>query len=62
MRNNRTRIVAPLILCIIALWFFSRTVNADSVRWVQILLLFAAGMNAGVLLAHLLRRGEAGPT
>jgi hypothetical protein len=30
--------------------FFSRTPGSESVRWVQILLLFAAGMCAGVAL------------
>lgn len=55
-RNRRNRIVVPLLVCIIALGFFSGTPGADTVRWVQILLLFAAGVCAGVALAGALGR------
>jgi EamA domain-containing membrane protein RarD len=51
VENPRRRVVPLLVVCCIAILTFSRTPGADSVRWVQILLLFAAGMCAGVALA-----------
>jgi hypothetical protein len=50
-RSRRKQIVVPLIICMLALLTFFRTPGADSVRWVQILLLFAAGACAGAALA-----------
>lgn len=47
----RGRRVLPLVLCAMALFFFFRTPGAESVRWVQILLLFVAGVLAGVFAA-----------
>ena len=57
-RNRRTQSVVPLVMSMIALTTFFRTPGADAVRWVQILLLFAAGMLAGVALAGFFRRGQ----
>jgi hypothetical protein len=42
-------------MCILALVLFSRTPGADTVRWVQILLLLVAGACAGAALANALR-------
>jgi len=50
-RNPRRLIVIPLVMSMIALATFFRTPGADAVRWVQILLLFVAGILAGVALA-----------
>ena len=50
MEIQRRRLVLPLFMCFLALFFFFRTPGAETVRWVQILLLFAAGMCAGVAL------------
>jgi hypothetical protein len=55
-RNRRTQVVVPLVISMIALATFFRTPSADAVRWVQILLLFAGGMCAGVALAGFFRR------
>jgi hypothetical protein len=41
----------PLLFCGLGLFVFFRTPGAEAVRSVQILLLFAAGMCAGVTLA-----------
>lgn len=59
-RSRFRRIVLPLLLCAIALGAFSRTPGAETVRWVQILALLAAGLCAGVALANFfkIRRGE----
>ena len=43
-------------MCILALVLFSRTPGADTVRWVQILLLLVAGACAGVALTGALDR------
>lgn len=55
--------MASVIICLLAIGAFSRTAGAENVRWVQILLLFAAGMNAGVALVNALgsRAPEATP-
>jgi hypothetical protein len=55
-RNRRTQVVVPLVISMISLATFSRTPGADAVRWVQILLLFAAGLCAGIALAGFFRR------
>jgi hypothetical protein len=47
----RRRRVVPLLFCVMALFFFFRTPGAETIRWVQILLLFVAGMCAGLTLA-----------
>ena len=47
----RGRRVLPLVLCAMALFFFFRTPGAESVRWVQITLLFVAGVLAGLTVA-----------
>jgi EamA domain-containing membrane protein RarD len=49
-RDIRRRIAVLLVVSAMGLVFFSRTPGSESVRWVQILLLFAAGMCAGVAL------------
>jgi len=49
-KRIRSRIAALIVVAGVALTFFTRTPGADAVRWVQILLLFAAGMCAGVAL------------
>ena len=49
-RSVARRIAVLVATAGIAIVFFTRTPGADSVRWVQILLLFAAGMCAGVAL------------
>ena len=46
----RRRIASLVVVSAIGLVFFTRTPGSESVRWVQILLLFAAGMCAGVAL------------
>lgn len=46
----RRRIASLVVVSAIGIVFFTRTPGSDSVRWVQILLLFAAGMCAGVAL------------
>jgi hypothetical protein len=63
-RPPRRRAASLIVICIIALTIFSRTPGADSVRWVQILLLFAAGMCAGVALAttQMIRRAGSPPS
>jgi hypothetical protein len=43
-------------MCILMLVFFWRAPGAETVRWVQILLLFVAGMCGGLALAGLLER------
>jgi hypothetical protein len=50
MEIQRRRLVGPLLMCFMALFFFFRTPGAETIRWVQILLLFVAGMCAGVAL------------
>ena len=57
-RSARKQIVIPLVMSMIALTAFFRTPGADAVRWVQILLLFVAGILAGVALAGFFRRGQ----
>ncbi|HET9793452.1 MAG TPA: hypothetical protein VFS34_03235 [Thermoanaerobaculia bacterium] len=49
-RDIRRRIAVLLVVSAVGFLFFTRTPGAESVRWVQILLLFAAGMCAGVAL------------
>ena len=51
MRGGRRRAAILVAMSAIALTMFTRTAGADSVRWVQILLLFAAGACAGTALA-----------
>ncbi|HEY2289740.1 MAG TPA: hypothetical protein VGM86_03465 [Thermoanaerobaculia bacterium] len=60
-RNPRRLIVIPLAMSMFALFTFSRTPGADAVRWVQILLLFVAGILAGVALAGFFRRDRQNP-
>lgn len=60
-RPPRRRIASLAVICVIALVLFTRTPGADSVRWVQILLLFAAGMCAGVALATAMHRRTGSP-
>ncbi len=55
-RNPRKQSVIPLVMSMIALATFFRTPGADAVRWVQILLLFVAGILAGIALAGFFRR------
>ena len=54
--RRRNRIGISLVMCVIALMFFWRTPGAETVRWVQILLLFAAGMCGGLALAGVIER------
>jgi hypothetical protein len=51
VENVQRRRVVLLVLCAMALFFFFRTPGADTVRSVQILLLFVAGVLAGLALA-----------
>jgi EamA domain-containing membrane protein RarD len=51
VENVPRRRVVLLVLCVMALFFFFRTPGAEAVRWVQILLLFVAGVLAGLALA-----------
>jgi len=44
------RIAVLIATAAVGIVFFTRTPGSESVRWVQILLLFAAGMCAGVAL------------
>ncbi len=46
----RRRIAVLVVMAGIAIVFFTRTPGSEGVRWVQILLLFASGMCAGVAL------------
>jgi hypothetical protein len=55
-KSHRNRIGLSLGFCLIALVFFWRTPGAETVRWVQILLLFVAGVCAGVALTGVLQR------
>jgi ABC-type uncharacterized transport system permease subunit len=50
-RSPRRHIGKFVGMCILTLVLFSRTPGADTVRWVQILLLLVAGACAGVALA-----------
>jgi hypothetical protein len=61
VRNRRTHIVIPLVMSMITLTTFFRAPGADTVRWVQILLLFVAGILAGVALAGFFRRDRQNP-
>ncbi len=54
-RIGRRRTGVSLAICCLALVIFSRTPGADSVRWVQILLLMVAGMCVGLALAPFVR-------
>lgn len=54
-RIARKRTGFSLALCCIALVTFSRTPGADSVRWIQIILLMVAGMCVGLALEPFLR-------
>ena len=49
-RNVAGRIAILLLMSMLALLFFGRTAGADSVRAVQVLLIFASGLCAGVAL------------
>ena len=49
-RPVRQRIAVLIVMSAVALTMFTRTPGAEGVRWVQILLLFAAGTCAGVAL------------
>jgi hypothetical protein len=60
-KSPRKQSVVLLVMSMIALTIFFRTPGADAVRWVQILLLFVAGMLAGVALAGFFRRGSGNP-
>jgi hypothetical protein len=42
--------MALVVVSAVGLIMFTRTPGSESVRWVQILLLFASGMCAGVAL------------
>ena len=55
----RRRIASLVVVSAIGLVFFTRTPGSESVRWVQILLLFASGACAGVALTlfRIARRG-----
>jgi hypothetical protein len=55
-RNPRRLTVIPLVMSMFALFTFFRTPGAETVRWVQILLLFVAGILAGIALAGFFRR------
>jgi len=50
-RPVRKRIAILLVMSMIAVASFFRSPGSEGVRWVQILLLFAGGMCAGVALA-----------
>ena len=54
--RHRNRIGFFLGMCILMLVFFWRAPGAETVRWVQILLLFMAGMCGGLALAGLLEK------
>lgn len=49
-RSIRRRVAVLVVVSAVGLVFFTRTPGSDSVRLVQILLLFASGMCAGVAL------------
>ncbi|HKB69823.1 MAG TPA: hypothetical protein VKH46_03205 [Thermoanaerobaculia bacterium] len=49
-RSIRRRIAVLVVVSAIGIVFFTRSPGSESVRWVQILLLFASGMCAGVAL------------
>jgi drug/metabolite transporter (DMT)-like permease len=49
-RPLRRRVMALIVVSAVGLIMFTRTPGSDGVRWVQILLLFASGMCAGVAL------------
>ena len=53
----RRRIAVLVATSAVGIVFFTRTPGAESVRWVQILLLFASGMCAGVALTLFRNRG-----
>lgn len=48
--KQRRLFAASIVICLIAFIFAARTSGFENIRTVQILLLFAAGMNAGVAL------------
>jgi hypothetical protein len=60
-KSPRKQSAVLLVMSMIALTTFFRTPGADAVRWVQILLLFVAGILAGVALAGFFRRGRQSP-
>ena len=51
--NQRRSFAMALVFCLIAFTFAARTSGFENIRTVQILLLFVAGMNAGVALTFL---------
>jgi len=50
-KPGRWRVTFPLIICIFAMGALTRSPEVASIRLVDMLLLFAAGMAAGVALA-----------
>jgi hypothetical protein len=52
-KSPRRKSGAYLGMCTMMLVFFSRTPGADTVRWVQIVLLLVAGACAGAALVTL---------
>ncbi len=55
-RALKRRVLPLLVICFLGLFLFSRTAGADSVRMVQILLLFVSGLCGGVALGAIKRR------
>jgi hypothetical protein len=60
-KSPRKQSAILLVMSMITLTTFFRTPGADAVRWVQILLLFVAGILAGVALAGFFRRDRQNP-
>ena len=51
--TNRRSFAIALVFCFIALFLAARTQGFQDIRMVQLLLIFVAGVNAGVALTFL---------
>jgi hypothetical protein len=52
-RHRRRKIALSLVFCVFALVLLTRTAGFETIRALQFLLIFVAGVNGGVALAQL---------
>ena len=52
-KDRRRKIALSLVFCVITLVLVTRTAGFETIRTLQFLLIFVAGMNGGVALAQL---------
>jgi drug/metabolite transporter (DMT)-like permease len=57
-RALKKKVVPLLVVCFAGLFLFSRTAGADSVRMMQILLLFTSGLCAGIAVGGVRRKDQ----